>query len=77
MSLSLNFINPSLVVDSLGTIMTATSLDAPLPSYDYISPEVLESTEGTSAFSSVISYLALAILLVLLFKGSYPLLMVF
>ena len=38
MSLSLNFINPSLVIDSEGTIIEDTSIDAPLPTYDYISP---------------------------------------
>lgn len=77
MTLSLTFINPSLVIDSLGTIISGTTIVSPLPSYDYISPEVKQSTLGVSTFSGVISYLALALLLILLFKGSYPLLLVF
>lgn len=32
---------------------------------------------GIKSFSGVISYLALAILVILLFKGSYPLLLAF
>ncbi len=77
MTLSLIFLNPNLVIDSQGTIITDTTITAPLPTYDYISPEVKSSTMGITTFSGAISYLALAILLVLLFKGAYPLLLVF
>jgi len=48
-----------------------------MPSYDYISPEDMESTLTVSSFSGIISYVALAIIVILLFKGSYPLLFVF
>jgi hypothetical protein len=77
MTLSLVFLNPNLVIDSQGTIITDTTITTPLPTYDYISPEVQQSTLGVTMFSGVISYLALAILIILLFKGSYPLLLVF
>lgn len=77
MTLSLVFLNPNLVIDSQGTIISATTIVSPLPSFDYISPEVEQSTLGIKSFSGVISYLALAILLILLFKGSYPLLLAF
>lgn len=42
-----------------------------------ISPEVEQATSGVKSFSGVMSYVALGILLILLFKGSYPLLFVF
>ena len=77
MSLSLVFLNPNLVIDSQGTIISETSIVSPLPSYDYISPEVEQATMGIKSFSGIISYLSLAILLILLFKGSYPLLFAF
>ena len=37
MSLSLVFLKPDLVVDSEGTVMEDTTIEAPLPTYDYIS----------------------------------------
>lgn len=77
MTLFLTFINPSLVIDSQGTIISVTNIKASLPNFDYISPEVKQSTLGVSTFSGILSYFALAILLILLFKGSYPLLLVF
>jgi hypothetical protein len=77
MSLSLVFLNPSLVIDSKGTVISTTSIISPLPSYDYISPDVEQSTVSVKSFSGAMSYVALAILLILLFKGSYPLLFVF
>lgn len=76
MSLSLTFKKPDLVIDSAGTVLDTTSVEAPLPQYDFISEDVVSSTETISGFSTVISYVALGILLVLLFRGSYPLLMV-
>lgn len=77
MSLSLTFLDPGLVIDSLGTIIEETTTEAALPSYDYLSEDMHKESESASAFSGVLSYIALAILLVLLFKGSYPLLLVF
>ena len=77
LSLSLNFLNPGMVLDSLGTIMEETVITAPLPSYDLISEDTLNQTKSISSFSGILSYFALFILLVLLFKGSYPLLLVF
>lgn len=77
MSLSLDFLKPDLVIDSEGTVMEETSVDAPLPTYDYISEEVQQTTETVSEFSSLISYLALVILAILLFKGSYAFIFVF
>lgn len=47
-----------------------------MPAYDYISPEVMESTRSIASFSNAISYIALAVLIILIFKGSYPLLLV-
>lgn len=76
MSLSINFLKPDLVIDSQGTVLEQTQLEAPLPSFDYISEEVKEETKAMSSFGNGLSYLALVILLVLLFKGSYPLLLV-
>lgn len=38
MTLSLVFLNPNLVIDSQGTIISATTIVSPLPSFDYISP---------------------------------------
>lgn len=58
-------------------MMQTTTAEAPLPEYDYISEDVESETKSISAFSGVLSYIALAILLILLFKGSYPLLLVF
>lgn len=57
--------------------MEETTIEAPLPTYDFISEEVSNKTKGVSEFSGVISYLALAILLFLLFKGSYSFIFVF
>lgn len=65
-----------MVVDSLGTVLTTTTTTSPLPTYDYIAPSVASSTMAVSTFSGVLSYVALAVLLVLLFKGAYALLFV-
>ena len=40
MSLSLVFLKPDLVIDSEGTVIEDTTIEVPLPSYDYIDPEV-------------------------------------
>jgi hypothetical protein len=73
--LSLTFINPALVVDSAGATLSTTTIDAPLPTYDYIAPNVVQQTKTTSTLSTVLSWISLAIMLVLLFKGSYTLLL--
>jgi hypothetical protein len=44
LSLSLTFTNPALVIDSQGGVLTTTTTNAPLPTYDYISPAVQAST---------------------------------
>ncbi len=44
MSLSLTFIDPSLVIDSAGATLSATTITAPLPTFDYIPPSVQAST---------------------------------
>ena len=76
MSLTLTFKKPDLVIDSAGTVLETTTVEAPLPEYDYIPEDVVSSTQSISGFSEVMSFIALGILLVLLFRGSYPLLMV-
>ena len=76
MTLTLTFLKPDLVIDSEGTVLEVTTLETPLPSFDFISEEVVSQTQNISSFSEIISYIALAILLILLFRGSYPLLMV-
>ena len=45
LTLSLTFINPSLVIDSQGSTLSTTTYVAPLPTYDYIAPSVKSSTE--------------------------------
>lgn len=41
MSLQLTFLQPDLVIDSLGTVLDTTTYVTPLPSYDYISPDAI------------------------------------
>jgi hypothetical protein len=41
MSLQLTFLQPDMVIDSLGTVLETTTYVAPLPSYDYISPNIV------------------------------------
>jgi hypothetical protein len=74
LSLSLTFINPALVIDSQGGSLTTTTTSAPLPTYDYISPEVKAATQSASGFSKTLGWVALSIMCILMFKGSYPLL---
>jgi hypothetical protein len=76
MSLSVTFLRPDMVIDSGGTTLSQTTSQAPLPTYDYISPTVMSSTKSISSFGGIISYIALVILAILLFKGAYPLLFV-
>jgi hypothetical protein len=76
MSLQLTFLQPDLVIDSLGTVLDTTTYVAPLPSYDYIDPGTIEATKSISNFGGVMSWIALVLLLILLFKGAYPLLLV-
>lgn len=40
LSLTLTFINPSLVIDSAGSTLSTTTITSPLPTYDYIDPSV-------------------------------------
>ena len=76
MSLSINFLKPDFVIDSQGTVLESTSYEAPLPSFDYISEDAESESKSISQFGGILSYLALVILIILLFKGSYPLLFV-
>ena len=75
MSLSLTFIDPSLVIDSGGATLSATTISAPLPTFDYIPPSVQNSTKSVSTVSTVLSWISLIIMLLLIFKGSYGLLL--
>jgi hypothetical protein len=75
LSLSLTFINPALVIDSAGSTLSTTTIDAPLPTFDYIPPAAKASSETTSAFSGILSWISLVIMVILLFKGSYSLLL--
>lgn len=75
LSLSLTFINPALVIDSAGSTLSTTTIDAPLPTYDYISPEAKASSQTTAALSGIMSWISLVIMVILLFKGSYALLL--
>ena len=75
LQLSLTFTNPSLVIDSEGGTLTTTETTTNLPTYDYISPEVKSSTEEVAGFSETLGWIALAIMAVLIFKGSYALLL--
>jgi len=76
MSLQLTFLQPDLVIDSLGTVLDTTIYVAPLPSYDYISPATIASTKSMSSLGNIMSWIALILLVILLFKGAYPLLLV-
>ncbi len=76
MTLSINFLQPDQVIDSQGTVLEQTTGEAPVPTVDFISSDVQASTQSISSFGSVISYIALFVLLILLFKGAYPLLLV-
>lgn len=75
LSLSLTFINPALVIDSQGGSLTTTTTTASLPTYDYISPEVKSSTKSAASFSNTLSWVALTVMIILMFKGSYALLL--
>lgn len=75
LSLSLTFTNPALVIDSQGGVLTTTTTNAPLPTFDYISPEVKAATKSAAGFSTTLSWVALSIMLLLIFKGSYTLLL--
>lgn len=76
MSLTINFLKPDMVIDSAGTVLEQTSFESPLPSFDFISEDTKESTKSVSSFGGILSYVALVILVILLFKGAYPLLFV-
>ena len=75
LSLTLTFINPSLVVDSAGSTLSTTTTSSPLPTYDYISPEVAAATQSVATLSTVLSWISLVIMIILIFKGSYALLL--
>ena len=62
------------MIDSQGGSLTTTTTDAPLPTFDYIDPEVKASTKSIAGFSKTIGWVALVVMGILLFKGSYPLL---
>jgi hypothetical protein len=76
MSLELTFLKPDFVIDSKGTVLETTTINTPMPSYDYIPETTKTSTMSISNFSGIMSYVALVVLIVLLFKGSYALLFV-
>lgn len=63
-----------MVIDSQGGSLTTTTTSAPLPTYDYISPDVKKATQAAAGFSGTLSWVALAVMAILIFKGSYPLL---
>lgn len=56
-------------------MLATTTTEAPLPTYDYISPEVKAATQSAAGFSTTLSWVALSIMALLLFKGSYALLL--
>jgi hypothetical protein len=47
-----------------------------MPVYDYIPPDVVKSSSSIAAFATGLGWFALAILLILMLKGSYPMLFV-
>lgn len=75
LSLSLTFINPALVIDSAGATLETTTIDSLLPTFDYIDPEAKAASEATSNFASVLSWISLVFMCILIFKGSYALLL--
>jgi hypothetical protein len=47
-----------------------------MPAYDYIPPDVLQASNSIATFANGLGWFALAILLILMIKGSYPMLLV-
>ena len=72
----LDILQPNAITDSAGNVVQTSTVETPMPTYDYIPPSVLESSESIGTFANGLGWFALAILLVLMLKGSYPMLFV-
>lgn len=64
-----------MVIDSGGGVLATTTIEASLPTYDYISPEVKSSTQAVAGFGKTLSWVALSVMMLMLFRGSYALMM--
>lgn len=72
----LDILQPNAITDTSGNVVQTSSAEAPMPTYDYIPPDVLQTSESIGTFANGLAWFALAILLVLMLKGSYPMLFV-
>lgn len=72
----LDILQPNAITDDSGNVVQTSTAETSLPSYDYIPPEVIQSSSSIATFAKGLAWFALAILLVLMLKGSYPMLFV-
>lgn len=75
-SIILDILQPNAITDSSGNVVQTSTVETSLPSYDYIAPEVIQASSSIATFAKGLAWFAVAILLVLMLKGSYPMLFV-